>query len=260
MLATSPPHLRSAFAEMCKITSTSIDIRQFLFNTLRRRPSREDENQMTILQGQQMIVRTMEEQERQLALKVGSKTDAPSEEKRISTGPSAHGPKGWIKVGKDRSPVRELPPSSPRQTSNVEDMATSPSNRNQADVVETKTDMEVAGQYDSPSGPATSTQVETPVPAATSEPIDQSEAYHKLAQVGEGTYGKVYKARSNTTGQLVALKRIRMEGEKDGFPVTAMREIRLLQGINHTNVIKLHEMMVSKGEVLLRFRCSMTPV
>jgi CTD kinase subunit alpha len=39
-----------------------------------------------------------------------------------------------------------------------------------------------------------------------------------------------------------------MEGEKDGFPVTAMREIKLLQSLKQANVIRLHEMMVSKGQ------------
>ena len=39
-----------------------------------------------------------------------------------------------------------------------------------------------------------------------------------------------------------------MEGERDGFPVTAMREIKLLQSLRHENVVKLHEMMVSKGK------------
>lgn len=74
------------------------------------------------------------------------------------------------------------------------------------------------------------------------------ELYERLAQVGEGTYGKVYKAKNVETGQLVGLKRIRMETEKDGFPVTSIREIKLLQSLNHENVIKLQEMMVSKGE------------
>lgn len=74
------------------------------------------------------------------------------------------------------------------------------------------------------------------------------EAYERLSQVGEGTYGKVYKARSTTSGVLVALKRIRMEQEKDGFPITSMREIKLLQALNHPNVLQLQEMMVSKGE------------
>jgi CTD kinase subunit alpha len=73
------------------------------------------------------------------------------------------------------------------------------------------------------------------------------EAYERIVQVGEGTYGKVYKARSVNTGVLVALKRIRMEQEKDGFPVTSMREIKLLQALHHPNVVRLLEMMVSKG-------------
>lgn len=75
------------------------------------------------------------------------------------------------------------------------------------------------------------------------------ETYERLACVGEGTYGKVYKARNLETGAFVALKRIRMEGEKDGFPVTAMREIKLLQSLRDENVVRLHEMMVSKGEL-----------
>lgn len=40
--------------------------------------------------------------------------------------------------------------------------------------------------------------------------------YHKISMVGEGTYGKVYKAKNNLTKELVALKQIRMEGERDG--------------------------------------------
>ena len=73
------------------------------------------------------------------------------------------------------------------------------------------------------------------------------EAFSIMTQVGEGTFGKVYKARNNTTNALVALKRVRMEAERDGFPVTAMREIKLLQSLRHDNVVRLHEMMVSNG-------------
>jgi len=79
-------------------------------------------------------------------------------------------------------------------------------------------------------------------------PAVNGELYERIAHVGEGTYGKVYKARNVETGVFYALKRIRMEGEKDGFPVTAMREIKLLQKLKHRNVLRLVEMMVSKGE------------
>ena len=78
-------------------------------------------------------------------------------------------------------------------------------------------------------------------------PAVDGELYERIAHVGEGTYGKVYKARNVETGVFYALKRIRMEGEKDGFPVTAMREIKLLQKLKHRNVLRLVEMMVSKG-------------
>lgn len=84
------------------------------------------------------------------------------------------------------------------------------------------------------------------------------EAYEKLAQVGEGTYGKVYKARRVEDGALVALKRIRMEQEKDGFPVTSMREIKLLQALRHKNVVLLSEMMVSKGKLSDSKVCKLT--
>ncbi|KAF8913932.1 hypothetical protein CPB84DRAFT_1757945 [Gymnopilus junonius] len=77
--------------------------------------------------------------------------------------------------------------------------------------------------------------------------------YKIVSQVGEGTFGKVYKARNMLTGTYVALKRIRMESEKDGFPVTAMREIKLLQSLRHDNVVRLHEMMVSSGSVFMVF-------
>lgn len=72
--------------------------------------------------------------------------------------------------------------------------------------------------------------------------------YSIVTQVGEGTFGKVYKARNSVSNLLVALKRIRMETEKDGFPVTAMREIKLLQSLRHENVVQLYEMIVSNGE------------
>ena len=38
--------------------------------------------------------------------------------------------------------------------------------------------------------------------------------YEKLEKIGEGTYGKVYKAREKNTGKLVALKKTRLEVSK----------------------------------------------
>lgn len=46
--------------------------------------------------------------------------------------------------------------------------------------------------------------------------------------VGEGTYGKVYKAKNKNTQELVALKRIRMESERDGVCLPPFFLIALL--------------------------------
>lgn len=42
--------------------------------------------------------------------------------------------------------------------------------------------------------------------------------------LGEGTYGKVFKAKSIRTGELVAMKQMKIEGSEDGMPSTASRD------------------------------------
>merc|ERR1719326_849374 len=71
--------------------------------------------------------------------------------------------------------------------------------------------------------------------------------FEKIEQVGEGTYGQVYKARNKETGEVVALKRVRMDNEKEGFPITAIREIKILKILNHKNVVRLKEIVTSKA-------------
>ncbi|KAK9729371.1 kinase subunit of RNA polymerase II carboxy-terminal domain kinase I [Basidiobolus ranarum] len=77
--------------------------------------------------------------------------------------------------------------------------------------------------------------------------------YEKLEQVGEGTYGKVFKARNIISNTVVALKRIKVDSEKDGFPLTALREIKLLQSLKHPNIIQLPEIAYHKGSLYMVF-------
>ncbi|GMS89526.1 hypothetical protein PENTCL1PPCAC_11701, partial [Pristionchus entomophagus] len=70
--------------------------------------------------------------------------------------------------------------------------------------------------------------------------------YAIIDQVGEGTYGQVYKARDLQTNVLVALKKVRLEHEREGFPITAVREIKILRELNHKNVVKLHDIVTDK--------------
>ncbi|CAM8912380.1 unnamed protein product [Rhodiola kirilowii] len=74
------------------------------------------------------------------------------------------------------------------------------------------------------------------------------ECFEKLEQIGEGAFGQVFMAREIATGEIVALKRIRMEKERKGVPMTALREIKILQELNHPNVIKLKEIVMSTNE------------
>ncbi len=64
------------------------------------------------------------------------------------------------------------------------------------------------------------------------------ERYSKLAKIGAGTYGVVYKARDRQNGDVVALKRIRLDAEDEGIPSTAIREISLLKELQHPNIVK----------------------
>ncbi|XP_047327491.1 cyclin-dependent kinase C-1-like [Impatiens glandulifera] len=73
------------------------------------------------------------------------------------------------------------------------------------------------------------------------------DCFEKLEQIGEGTYGLVYMAKEIKTGEIVALKKIRMDNEKEGFPITAIREIKILKKLQHENVIKLKEIVTSQG-------------
>lgn len=72
--------------------------------------------------------------------------------------------------------------------------------------------------------------------------------YRTLCKIGEGTYGSVYKARDRESGQIVALKRVKLASsgfEREGMPATALREIGLLRALPpHENVVRLHEVVV----------------
>ncbi|KAF3935222.1 hypothetical protein ABW19_dt0201303 [Dactylella cylindrospora] len=87
--------------------------------------------------------------------------------------------------------------------------------------------------------------------------ISKFSFFDRLGLVGEGTYGKVYKAKNRATGEMVALKRVRMNSERDGFPITAVREIKILQKLtkdrDSENLVHLLDNMVEDNNFFMIF-------
>jgi len=79
------------------------------------------------------------------------------------------------------------------------------------------------------------------------------EKYQKIEKIGEGTYGVVYKAKNRTSGELVALKKIRLEAEDEGIPSTAIREISILKELQHPNIVRLHDVIHTEKKLTLVF-------
>ncbi|XP_020845653.1 cyclin-dependent kinase 2 isoform X2 [Phascolarctos cinereus] len=77
--------------------------------------------------------------------------------------------------------------------------------------------------------------------------------FQKVEKIGEGTYGVVYKAKNKVTGEVVALKKIRLDTETEGVPSTAIREISLLKELNHPNIVKLLDVIHTENKLYLVF-------
>jgi len=82
-------------------------------------------------------------------------------------------------------------------------------------------------------------------------PCRNVNVYEKLNRIDEGTYGVVYRARERETGRAVALKRLKIENEKEGFPITSLREINTLLACRHPHIVEIIEIVV--GDELDQF-------
>lgn len=55
------------------------------------------------------------------------------------------------------------------------------------------------------------------------------------------------RARDTRSDEIVALKKVRMDQEKDGLPVSGLREIMILKKCQHENIVRLREVVVGKS-------------
>merc|ERR1711971_1055936 len=63
----------------------------------------------------------------------------------------------------------------------------------------------------------------------------------------------VYKASDRATGEIVALKKIRLEEKDEGIPSTAIREISLLKELQHPNIVRLCDVIHTERKLTLVF-------
>ena len=74
--------------------------------------------------------------------------------------------------------------------------------------------------------------------------VDLKFRYITLTKVGEGTFGNVYKVLDKYTNTHVAMKRIKSEQADEGIPASAVREIGVLQELQHPNIVRLLDVCV----------------
>jgi serine/threonine protein kinase len=67
------------------------------------------------------------------------------------------------------------------------------------------------------------------------KPFEEIELLNKL---GEGAYGSVYQARIIKTGETVAVKSIKITADEEGVSSTTLREMTILQNLDHPNIVK----------------------
>lgn len=75
-------------------------------------------------------------------------------------------------------------------------------------------------------------------------PCAHVDKYEALNRIEEGSYGVVTRAKDRVTGEVVALKKLKLERETDGFPITSLREITTLLASRHPNVVNIREIVM----------------
>jgi cyclin-dependent kinase 7 len=85
------------------------------------------------------------------------------------------------------------------------------------------------------------------------------ENYKVIKALGQGTWGVVHMAEQKGTGRVVAIKKIKSERSEEGVNFTAVREIKLLRGFKHENVIELVDCFSTPDQaVCLVYECAYT--
>lgn len=173
----------------------------------------------------------------------------------------------WDHDDDDSTPVEKPPPKKKKIKSSSTAASTSPS----SDVAALSIVSAPSTPLHAPLPDAASTSAPTPAPAPTARrpPRNRSAfvpsrasypsfsacrsvyCYERLNHIEEGSYGVVFRAREKATGDIVAIKKLKLDEEKNGFPITSLREVMALMICRHENVVPIREIVV--GDTLTQY-------
>jgi calcium-dependent protein kinase len=77
-----------------------------------------------------------------------------------------------------------------------------------------------------------------------------SSHYKILSFLGEGSYGKVFKAREISTGRVLAVKKIQINNSLTKYKKT-IKEINLLKNLDHPNIVKFYDFFEEEENIYL---------
>ncbi|CAB4438662.1 unnamed protein product [Rhizophagus irregularis] len=140
------------------------------------------------------------------------------------------------------------------KVSNEDPFNQSPSTRSISPIAEPINDMSISSTP-SPTPESTTQSFVERIIKSTPTPLPPMltgcrsvDNYEKLNRIEEGAYGVVFRARDKATGEVVALKKLKLDKEKNGFPITSLREVHTLLLAKHPNIVNVREIVV--GETL----------
>lgn len=77
--------------------------------------------------------------------------------------------------------------------------------------------------------------------------------YEILGVTGESAYGVVLRCLMADTGEIVAIKKFKEDSQDELGEKMAVREVRILKGLCHPNIIQFKEAFRKKGKPYLVF-------